>query len=746
MNIKIYYNTISFKSQIICNDKIIKKNLEQTIIDVNNERITTWIEKFIIRIKEEINNDIFSLEINGCDLYEKNFIDSLLVKETESINKYSINSISESSITKKYNDINAFINYTLNSKDDIVKEAIEPNKGKIVNLRNKKIEVPVIATMSSGKTTLLNALIGQDFLFEDTGTATATNCTIKINNKLNEFVAKATEGSTKLEESKNDIKDFFLKWNSDEKNEEHYKLMLNLEGPVKDLNLSNLELNFIDTPGPNSSKYENHKLKTFSYLKDNQKLPIVLYVLDPEKIDSRDDDNTLKEISDVLKNNQQNVDRIIFIYNKVDRENLEKKPINEILINVKKFLGKYNIDNPKIFPLSSKYAKFSQLISVLSRNEKNKLSNFRNDFIPEPDENYQGYQLLEYAPINENQKQQLKKRVSKSELDADLVYSGLAALKTYIEDYVNNHHQKKQYKDLNDIATKVLTEIETKIILKKQKKNREKTNKEKVELNNKRRDALNTICEIELDKSFIQDVVGKIDIRFSKLKDKLRSEDYLTIDDSKTIIEEANLTISNLQDSIETDLVSKMNDKLDIYLNKMKQVVAGKFELSNLSIEEEAFNAELINKINVLDIDNIEHYKETQYEYVKKPKLITVKSKKWYKRLFGLKDTKEVKEIHRTKKTIMIKTDEIYNKFLDPLSNQFKNIIDEFERDFDEKRNKYYASFEKHINDSFEIALRSVYERFYKSLNSIDDLKNYDIERFDEIISTLKKFEIRDKK
>ena len=752
MNIKIDYNTISFGSQISCSDKTIHGNLKQTIEDSKDKRITDWFEKFINRIKEESNNDNFSIEINGCDFYEKVFIESVLERENGLINRIKIDFEEEDVVRSKYKNIDAFLDYVLNSQEGILKDAIKPNVSRIKNLRSNKVEVPVIATMSSGKSTLLNAIIGQDLLFEDTGAATATTCNIKINNELKEFVAHAIDGEKIIDKSSSNIRVFLEKWNSSANTKKFSQLKLNLEGPVKGLNSSNLQLNFIDTPGPNSAQNEHHKETTFNYLKDNTKLPIVLYVLDPEKMDSKDDDMTLKEISSVLKNNKENLDRIVFIYNKVDREVDQNRACSDVIIKIRKFLKNYEIENPQIFPVSSKYAKLAQLNRTLSYIEEGDLDNYRRKFIPLLDRDHLGYPLLEHSPLSANQKRQLEARILKSKLDADMVYSGLAAIKLYIEDYIINHHQKNQYKDLMGIAYNIFRLIENKIKLDKlkleeksseeQKKNKEKYQKEIDELNIKKTEALQAIGKIKLDKGFIQDAIRKIDKYFNALNNKSFRKNSLDKNVAEQIIKEANATIQNLLVSIKTDLIGKMNEEKQRYLLRLKNEVVNKFQLKDPSLETKTFNAELLNKINVLDINNIDNYKRTEIEIKQIEVEKEVKSEKWYKRLFGFTDTITVIENYKVPKTV-INGAKLYDDVIDPISQEFNNIVKASKSDFDKMFHDYNNSFKELVNFSFHEAENSVYKQSVNELTLSNKEKESHLQKLREIDKAILQFKIQ---
>src|SRR5690554_6520493 len=541
MKVTIDYNTVSFEFEVKDNDSENQSDyLKQIIKDNQGKRITDWFKAFIEKVKEVENNEPFTVEIIGCDWYEVGYINELFTEENDVEIEFK-EDIDNNEIQTRYKAIDDFLQYAEKSKNDIVKNALQPNVENIKNHRSTKIEVPVIATMSSGKSTLLNALIGQDFLHEDTGATTATTCDIIVNNNLKQFVARAID--IEATETNQNISEFLKDWNSKayaniNEEKKYPRLRLEIEGPIPNLNTSNFNLSFIDTPGPNSAQHSHHKEKTFSYLKDSQNLPIVLYVLDPEKMDSNDDDFTLEEISKVFKKNNKSIDRIVFVYNKIDREDIEEKPIKNILNKVEAFLERKGIKNAKIFPLSAQYAKFVQIEECLKRNHKSDLNSFRNKFRPELSEGYLGYQLLEYAPLTNYQKEKLNNSISNSELDADLVYSGLASLKLYIEDYIINHHKKNQYKELRNIVNKVSEQIKTTIQLEEErleeitegeKKEREDNQKKQIEqLQKKKEEAFEEIYKIKVEKKFIDETSKEVNKKLNELKNKILQRNELS--------------------------------------------------------------------------------------------------------------------------------------------------------------------------------------------------------------------------
>ncbi|WP_209391341.1 dynamin family protein [Chryseobacterium sp. RR2-3-20] len=722
MKVIIDYDTVMFEFKIECNDSTIQNSLKQTIKDNQGKRITDWVKEFIKKVKEETNNDPFAMKIIGCDLYEEQYIKELF----NEINIEFEKTVDDKDIQDKYKAIDNFLEYAEKSKEDIVKNALRPNIENIKTHRSTIIEIPVIATMSSGKSTLLNALIGKDYLPEDTGATTATTCDIIVNNHLHNFIGKAIFDGKEEKNTNGNISEFLKDWNlkaneniNDTNDEKKYPdLKLQIEGFIPNLNTSNFNLHFIDTPGPNSSQHSHHKEKTFSYLKDNQNLPIVLYVLDPEKMDSKDDDFTLDEISKVFKNNNKSIDRIVFVYNKIDREDIEEKSIKEILNKVESFLERKGIKNAKIFPISAQYAKFAQIENNLTNKKKSDLRNYRDNFIHNIDDNYKGYQLLEYAPLTNSQREQLRKTITNGELDSELVYSGLAALKLYLEDYIINHHKKTQYKELKTIANKVYKQIETSIQLEEerleeitegQKKEKEENQKKDIAiLDKKKEEAIEDINKIKVDKNFIEQKSREFTMSFNDIKNKTFQREELSKNEAIKLIEETNEVIKNMQISIKTDLISEMNNQLHKYLENIKKITKDKFSLDANNIEINAFNAEMENSVNAININQLHKYQEEKVETITRE----IESKWWIKRKLNWKVTEE----HKVSKTI-IKIVDLYRDTLEPYSKTFTITLEDYKQNFIEKFCNIHDSFINRIETEFENTKNNIFEKYTSSMS-----------------------------
>lgn len=748
MQVTIDYNTELFEFTIKCDDSKGLINLEQVIRDNQTKRITDWIKVFVEKINEETNNDPFVLKIIGCDLYEVDYIKQVVNNENTITLEFE-KVVDDGEIKKRHQAIDDFIIYVENSKNEIVVNSLRPNIKNIKKHRATKIEVPVIATMSSGKSTLLNALIGQDLLHEDTGATTATTCDIVVNNKLKNFVGKAIWGNKEVKSTDSNIAEFLKVWNAkaneniDEtsKIKKYSDLKLTIEGAIPNFNTSDFNLSFIDTPGPNSSQHNHHKEKTYTYLKDNQNLPIVLYVLDPEKMDSNDDDSTLDEIAKVFKGNNKNIDRVIFVYNKIDREDIEEKSIKDILNKVQVFLNKKGILNAKIFPLSAQYAKLAQIEDSLTNKKKTELRGYRDNFIHNIDDTYRGYELLDNSPLTKSQKDKLRVNIKNSALDGDLVYSGLAALKLYIEDYIINYHKKYQYRELYNIVDKISKQIIAITFLEEEslKENSKSQKKEKREnkirqinqLTERKSEVITDLLKMNVDQQFIKESLNQVNIKFNVLKNDFFQRNELSRSEAVSLIHEVNKTIKNTEISIKTDLISEMNNHLKDYLERLKKTTKDKLLFNVDSIAVSAFNAEMENTINTININHVNNFQEEREETRTKE----VESYWWFKRMFNITDTVEYKVTKQ-----IIKSEELYKEAIYPYSKRFEDIIEGYSSEFNEKFAFVRDNFIYKLNCEFNKSKHNIFKEHAFSLSKDNIIKSEKIKELRDLSRDINKF------
>lgn len=244
-------------------------------------------------------------------------------------------------------------------------------------LTSNKRCITFTATMSAGKSTLINALIGQALSFSKKVACTST---------VLRFLTSPCK-TQKFCVVDNDDKVAFLSAR------EVRTFTNSLTEPCKimghfDSVLSKQRVEVIDTPGVNSSLNPEHKKITREELKNGT--DILVYVIPVECYGSDDDYNHLLYIKKNIS-----YKNILFVINMMDSCDFEDDSIDEIVCNVKKYLSEIGFKNPCVCPMSAKAGeilKKAVLNAEQSDNDKMECGTFITKFTNE------NLQLEKYYP------------------------------------------------------------------------------------------------------------------------------------------------------------------------------------------------------------------------------------------------------------------------------------------------------------------------------------------------------------
>ncbi|MFB9120412.1 dynamin family protein [Bergeyella porcorum] len=750
--ITINYNPITWESEIRFNDEQVKSNLSNFIAENKEKDIVLWIDAFVKKVLEETNDEAFQLEIDKCFSIDKKIIESKL-KNNDKVDLSIISIDAE----EEYKKVDIAIDAILSEDGTFFQDAIDARKENMETLKSTIIEIPVIATMSSGKSTVLNALIGQDLLPSLNQATTATTCRIIVNNDLQSFRGRVMKDGEIIIEEDN-IDKSFVKEHNERANEEDLDIII--EGPVPQLDTNGFEIHFIDTPGPNNSQSEKHTESTYEYLEDNQDLPIILYVLNATQLKVEDDKNLLKKVSEIFENNKENLDRIIFLVNKIDNFDLQQENVISCIDKVKKYLEENIIRSEKIFPICAEYARLAQLDSEKkTRKEKSDFRTFRENFL-DFDEDYKGYELVEHSPLREEQKEYLFAQAEKDETTKDLVYSGLSAIQLYIDEYIKSHHKKNVYKELGKIVREISeassahielekknlyekTEVEKKRIEEEKEAKTKKIEKDKESLEKK-------IHELKVDKKRFQKEKERLDARANELNVEASRKNNILPIEAKKLQEKFNKAISETHISVESAINSAGKD---IFLNHLNQLKSLTKEIliedkDNQSIEEVSFNAMLNNNIGSISGISLSKYTtkrvETKTRVVKK----RVKNEKgFFGKLFSWDwDEYKVKEVQETYNEYYqeVSMSEFYAKEIRPVLDQIDKSINEAEKYLDTEIENLNKNYLQKIDDVIQQGFDEIYTEFQqdivRSQEEIEKIKqelDKRIEKINHIKNTL---------
>lgn len=240
----------------------------------------------------------------------------------------------------------------------------------------KTPKVAIIGTMSSGKSTVFNALVEGDLFPIENKACTSNLFEFIVNPVYNNKLAMAK--GIKDEIRCNVMLDDMKKWN-----ENPHISYIEIEGCVGEYSCMNKKISLIDTPGPNNSFDELHGKVTSDFLKKGDYTHVV-YILNITNWGIFDDQKLLKEI---LKYSQDAP--VIFVLNKMDLLDVEAgEEIEKTYYNVKKYLKDNGVENLVIMPISARAAKiFKGVLSGRNLTAKEKRG-FRTYFEMYQDEEH----------------------------------------------------------------------------------------------------------------------------------------------------------------------------------------------------------------------------------------------------------------------------------------------------------------------------------------------------------------------
>ncbi|MHB9951318.1 dynamin family protein [Ligilactobacillus murinus] len=170
------------------------------------------------------------------------------------------------------------------------------------------INIYCIASMSSGKSTLINAMLGEKLMPAYNQECTATITRIKDNNEKDYKATVFDKDGNVIEKLGNLDYDTMKKLNDDDDVQE-----IHINGDIPFVSSKDTNLILVDTPGPNNFRNRDHQITTFKALKDPKTL--VLYVLNVFQLVIGNGERILLEniAKEMKSGNNWSHDRFIFV-------------------------------------------------------------------------------------------------------------------------------------------------------------------------------------------------------------------------------------------------------------------------------------------------------------------------------------------------------------------------------------------------------------------------------------------------
>lgn len=412
-------------------------------------RLQIWVEKLFDELSHLFNGDNrFHITFKGV---ESDFLDIQEAAEAaeRSGMHVSLEWVEAKPTEERLEKIRELMDKARNNPrfDQFIEENEDIHKS-IEEAFNRDFDVYVVATMSSGKSTLINAMLGKDLLPAANEATTATIARITDNDSLDgRFTARRYNLDGQIVENEENISQEILKiWNqlSDTK-------LIDIEGNILAIQeRPHVRLVLTDTPGPNNSQDEEHQRTTMSFIQDSKRNPLILYVLNASQLGTNDDKNLLGLVAETMrKGGKQSKDRFIFVVNKMDVFDPENgEDIHSVLERVRNYLTENGIYNPLVYPVS---ANLTRLIRKSNdqhtRKERGEFQAMADMFSEEPSMN-----LLQYMPITSR----VKRTLQEKNHSALLLSSGLPAVEAMIDEYIDKYNFPHRLKRAYDAMTRAI--------------------------------------------------------------------------------------------------------------------------------------------------------------------------------------------------------------------------------------------------------------------------------------------------
>lgn len=334
-------------------------------------------------------------------------------------------------------------------KDEEIRSAFQ-------HAKSSEFEVCVVATMSAGKSTLINAMLGAKLMPSKQEACTAIITRIKDNDNQS-WKAKVYSQDNRLLETHEELtykKMVRL-------NDEEEVSIIEVNGDIPFVDSENISLVLIDTPGPNNSRDPEHKKVQSEFLSKSSK-SLVLYIMDGT-FGTDDDHQLLKQVADSMAvAGKQSKDRFIFVVNKMDTRSKDDGPTNETLNRIREYLERHGINNPNLFPVAALPALNIKLITsgtevddeILEETELKVKRLNRNEQL-----HLESYATLPLSIKNEIARQLYEAEGTKDDTDQALIHTGIVSLEAAIRQYVEKYAETAKIKNIVDTFIHKLDEV-----------------------------------------------------------------------------------------------------------------------------------------------------------------------------------------------------------------------------------------------------------------------------------------------
>lgn len=733
--------TIGFKYNPYTVESVITidgKNVEppNKLYDFKNERIQIWIDQLMPILIDLCNDSSFRIEFYGFrldydDLYEavKDYCKDHLEIEASLVFTEARGSEDRlDELQRLFEEMQRDCPF-----EDLKDKQIQEN---FYSAISSEFEVSVIATMSSGKSTLINALLGRELMPSKNEACTATIAKIKDKNSGTEFVAEYRDKDNQVLGKYTNL----TLADMEEMNANSNTAYIDIEGNIPNIDSSGIRLVLVDTPGPNNSRTEEHRNHTYRVIKERAK-PMILYVLNATQLQTNDDCTLLETVAEAMKvGGKQSKDRFIFAVNKIDQFDPDKESVQDALQHVREYLQKFDIENPNIFPTSAETAKVIRMYQSGAQLTKGQNKTLRNCtmFIDE-----QQLHLSEQASLNKRNLQKVSNVIAEAKGKGDIYeeimwYTGIPAIEIAINEYLQKYAYTAKIKTAIDTFKKKVEEKDMHAKMISSIQNNESLRNEIHQQLESIKAILDEGQEAQKFRSRIEalDMMKDAKIRIRKVRAKISKElnpssdkSAMTTFEVQQMIMKLNNTVMHLQSDVKTELDNIINDVIVENANSIMKEYADHIHelIQNGIVKNQQYNVSnegLGVDFLEMDIPNtqeiINNYKYSERYDTGEKEWVENTNKKWYKPWTWFEESGHYRTIYANRE--MVDYSVVENEYLAPIIGSFNENLESAQNTAQEEAARFKKFFLKQLDD-LQAALKKKVEeneKLTQNQSSID--------------------------
>lgn len=453
----IKYNPYSLETEFTIDGQPLPENSRIGELACSGSRLQDWVEDLPSILIEECNDNNFDITFHGTSADYEDLAEVLTQAYQRKELEASLQRIAAKETTDKEALIDEVFEQIQQGPFDELRDPEIINAFQIA--KGKDFEVCVVATMSAGKSTLINAMLGAKLMPSKQEACTAIITKIKDTKGTNKWKAQVYGKDGNLLDTCDD-----LTYQDMEKFNSNTNVSTILaEGNIPFVSSKEVSLVLIDTPGPNNSTDPEHERIQSEFLNKNSK-SLVLYVT--EGTFNTDDNNKLlgRVAKSMEVGGKQSKDRFIFVLNKVDGRKSEDGDLSQTLDKVRAHLKLHGIEKANLFPAAALLALNIRLLDSGADLDDDTIDETGTAVRRFNREKNRDFHLEQYASLPASVRKNIQNKLEEAKKAKDankeaLIHTGIPSIEAAIRQYVEKYAKSAKIKNIVDAFMHKVNEL-----------------------------------------------------------------------------------------------------------------------------------------------------------------------------------------------------------------------------------------------------------------------------------------------